>query len=272
MDTGLIYDVGGYDGADTAHYLSLGYRVVCIEAAPHLAEQIAVRFRREIAEGQCKVLNVAVGVENGSAPFYLSSAALLNSFDRSLATRNGCQVSEITVPTRTFTSILAEHGVPHFLKIDIEGADDACLNVLDRDVPQYLSFEAGRDSLETILLLIQRGYSRFSLIRQDTFQSVSVPHPGTVAHVTWSARQALRLQLRAYPRLHKALTSGARVARGLQKARPHQARNSSGPTPMERQHGWLSAAEFIYVWTSVAHGGMIDSSVWYDIHAARDSA
>src|SRR4029453_10898993 len=122
MDSGLVYDVGGYDGADTAHYLSLGYRVICIEAAPNLAEQISTRFHREIGEGRCKVLNVAIGTENGNATFYLSSVSLLNSFDRSLAGRGGCHVTEISIPTRTFDSILAEHGVPYFLQLDIEGA------------------------------------------------------------------------------------------------------------------------------------------------------
>jgi FkbM family methyltransferase len=272
MDSSLVYDVGGYDGSDTSHYLSLGYRVICIEAAPNLAEQISTRFTREIAEGRCKVLNVAIGTENGNATFYLSSQGLLNSFDRSLAERGGCQVTEITVAMRTFDSILAEYGVPYFLKIDIEGADHACLRALGTDVPQFVSFEAAPDSFEMILMLAHRGYSRFSLIRQDTFQPIAVPSPGTWSHLGWSARQVQRLTLRKHSRIHKALTDRkAFFARGRQRLTPHQgpSRLSAGPTPMERQQGWHSVEEFMHLWTNVTHSGMIDS-VWYDIHAARD--
>jgi len=197
---------------------------------------------------------------------------LLNSFDRSLAGRGGCQVTEISVPTRTFDSILAEHGVPYFLKIDIEGADHACLNALGEDLPQYLSFEAAQDSFEAIIMLAHRGYSRFSLIRQDTFRPVVIPFPGTVSHLRWSARQILRLKLRQYPGLHRTLTDRkALFDRGRQKATSYQRPNrfSAGPTPMERKDGWHSVEEFMHLWTNVVHSGMI-GSVWYDVHAAKD--
>jgi FkbM family methyltransferase len=271
MDTRLAYDVGGYDGADTSHYLSLGYKVICIEAAPKLAAQISTRFQREISEGQCKVLNIAIGTNNGNAPFYLSSNAIWNSFDRSMAARNGRMVTEISVPTRTFESILAEHGVPYFLKIDIEGADYACLKALGEDLPQYLSFEAARDSFDMLLMLADRGYSRFSLIRQDTFEPIMVPFAGTMSHVRWSARQVLRLTLRKYRRLHEALTHLGLPKMMLRNAaRSGEKRvHSAGPTPMERQYGWHSTEEFMYLWTSVIYSGMIDS-LWYDVHAARD--
>jgi hypothetical protein len=38
---------------------------------------------------------------------------------------------------------------------------------------------------------------------------------------------------------------------------------------MERKHGWHSLEEFMHLWTSVLHSGMIDSA-WYDVHAAKD--
>jgi len=45
----LIYDVGMNNGDDSAYYLSLGFRVVAIEANPELVEQAKLRFAREIA-------------------------------------------------------------------------------------------------------------------------------------------------------------------------------------------------------------------------------
>jgi FkbM family methyltransferase len=272
MDEGLVYDVGGYDGSDTAHYLSLGYRVLCIEAAPDLAERLLVRFHHHVADGRCKILNVAIGERNGHLPFYLSSLPFLSSFDRSIAGRDGCQVTEITVPTRTFGSILDEHGVPYFLKLDIEGSDDVCLKALGEDLPKYLSFEASKDSLDEILTLIKLGYSRFSLIRQNDFQPVTIPFPGTTSHLGWSARQFARMKLRSHPRLHRAVVNLAGRLASLQQKRSSgpEVKFSSGPTPMERRDGWYAAEEFVHVWTSAAHGGMIDSAVWYDVHAVRD--
>lgn len=115
-------------------------------------------------------------------------------------------VVKISLPIRTFDGIVAEYGVPYFLKIDIERAGYVCLKSLSGDIPQYLSFEAGRDSFDMLLMLASRGYSRFSLIRQDTFEPIVVPFAGTMLHVKWSARQIVRLSLRKHSRLHKGLT------------------------------------------------------------------
>src|SRR5690349_84667 len=98
----LAYDVGVYDGADTAHYLSLGYRVIGIEAAPDLCEKLRRKFAAELGDGRYTLLNVAIGDRDGDVlPFWLSENPQWNSFDRAAATREGKTATRIDVPTRT---------------------------------------------------------------------------------------------------------------------------------------------------------------------------
>jgi hypothetical protein len=52
----LVYDVGMNNGDDTAYYLSLGFRVVAIDANPELVEQAKSRFANEIASQRLIIL------------------------------------------------------------------------------------------------------------------------------------------------------------------------------------------------------------------------
>jgi len=62
----LVYDVGMFNGDDTDYYLKKGFRVVGIEANPHLIPQLTERFSADI-EQKCLVIeNVAVAeIEGG---------------------------------------------------------------------------------------------------------------------------------------------------------------------------------------------------------------
>src|SRR6266851_704020 len=270
MQNGLIYDVGGFDGADTAHYLKLGYRVLCIEAAPHLAAKITQRFYSEIAAGRCTVLNVAVGAREGILPFYICREdEALSSFDRSRLDGAGLTACETSVPVRPFLTILAEFGVPNFLKVDIEGADRHAILPLTREnAPEFVSFEAGRNDLDLILHLYGIGYRRYNIVRQDVHMPVEIPLEGTAARIKWSARQWLRMSLRAHPALHT-------VARRLRAGKLGQAAGVatgmhviaiSGPTPMEQTRGWRNTEVMLRDWTALVASGMIDSA-WFDVHA-----
>ena len=64
----LIYDVGMNNGDDTAYYLSLGFRVVAIDANPELVERAKARFANEIASQRLIILNVGIADQRGSFP------------------------------------------------------------------------------------------------------------------------------------------------------------------------------------------------------------
>lgn len=270
----LAYDVGVYDGADTAHYLSLGYRVVGIEASPDLCKKLKQKFAEEIASGQYTLLNVAIGETEGVLPFWLSENPQWNSFDRAAATRDGKTATQIDVPTRTIGSVFGEYGVPDFIKVDIEGADEVCVRGMGNACPAYVSFEAGNGCDDLVLELARRGYRKFSLVQQCPMRPVVIPHAGSLAHVQWSARQWLRWQLRRHPSVHKAIAGTRSSMRWAALRRTHRKDPSNIPqlhptlTPMEHADGWYSVPDFLWLWRNVIASGMIESS-WFDVHASR---
>lgn len=171
----LVYDVGMHNGDDTAYYLHLGYRVVGIEADPTLVASARERFADEIAEGRLIVLNVGVAAENGSATFYVNpEKTVWNSFNMEAAGRRGHALQSIEVQTRKFGEILEEYGVPHFLKIDIEGHDHLCIEALDPDyLPAFLSVESDHEDM--VLALGKLGYQGFKSIDQQSLYPVARP-------------------------------------------------------------------------------------------------
>jgi hypothetical protein len=78
-----------------------------------------------------------------------------------------------TMEPRTirFKDILAEYGVPFYLKVDIETFDHYCLEDLDpSDLPQYVSFEA--QNLRDIVTMRGKGFQAFKIVRQQDHRQV----------------------------------------------------------------------------------------------------
>ncbi|WP_426415786.1 FkbM family methyltransferase [Aestuariirhabdus sp. LZHN29] len=163
----IIYDVGLNTGQDTTYYLKKGFKVVAVEADPYLCEQAIATFRDEISDGRLRVLNVGVSDNVGSMNFYVNEHSReWSSFYSSIAGRAGHQLTEIQVPTDTLSNIINAHGVPYYLKIDIEGNDRVAVrSVLDNDYPiPYISIENGSVMLKD---LAAKGYDRFKFIQQN---------------------------------------------------------------------------------------------------------
>ncbi len=268
----LAYDVGAHEGGSTAHFLSLGCRVIAIEASPVLAEKLRQRFAAEIAAGRCVVLNVGVGNAAGTFPFYISPNPLWSSFSRAEAERGGaCQV--VHVEMMPLAEIIQRnapvYGDPYYVKIDVEGFDLECLRSLAGAgiAPPFLSCETNaRDGMEMIQLLTRMGYPRYALIDQNTYAPAAMPAPGTWAYVRWSIRQWIRMSLRRHRLVHQALVRLRGAASGTNSG--GEGEHSAGPTPMEHKGGWLNGSQFGALWHAYADSGLIESS-WYDIHAAR---
>jgi FkbM family methyltransferase len=271
----LAYDVGVYDGADTAHYLALGYRVIGVEASPDLCKILRQRFSKEIDDGRYTLINVAIGESEGVLPFWLSENPQWNSFDYAAATRDGKTATQISVPTRQMADVIREHGTPDYLKVDIEGMDYACIRGMGAESPTHLSFEAWEHGCDEILLeLAARGYTQFSLVQQRTMRPVIIPRAGSIGHIQWSVRSWLRWQLRNHPVIHKAIAGTRSSLRWAAGRRLHRKAPESVPlihpclTPMEHADGWYSIHDFMWLWRNIISSGMIDST-WFDVHASR---
>jgi len=123
-NSNLVFDVGLNVGQDTAFYLSQGCRVLAIEADPTLAECARNKFAGEILAGRLTVLNVGIAAEEGLADFWIcEDKPEFNSFHRAIAARNSYSHKCIKVPVLPFDAVIERFGVPHYLKIDIEGND-----------------------------------------------------------------------------------------------------------------------------------------------------
>ena len=184
----LIFDLGMNNGDDCAYYLSKGYDVVAIEANPSLVRRARERFRREISDRRLVIECVGIVDQPRSIPFWICDERdVFSSFDATRAGRNGLKCHPIEVECVTFEAILEKFGIPHYLKIDIEGAEPYCLKHLPRThLPQYISLEA--EDLQWLVLLQQLGYSEFKIVDQMRHNS-SFPDFGNTTVFSRSAKQ-----------------------------------------------------------------------------------
>lgn len=266
-DAPLAYDVGVHNGDDTGYYLHLGYRVVAVEANPAWAQRVRERFGDEVAEGRLEVLNVAVGPEPGEVDFHVSEQNdAWASLETDIPSRGG-SYRTIRVPARRFEDILAEHGVPEHLKVDIEGFDRLCLEGLGPETrPRFVSVEMDHATGDRdIALLAGLGYDRFACIRQNDFAAIRPE----------SVRRLVELRRRRGPLRTFLVRAVRRVRRMLLPPRDGDWRfghGASGPTgPRLPAEAWMSADEALEVWRALhkADGDLGAGGVgeWFDMHA-----
>jgi FkbM family methyltransferase len=179
----LIYDVGMHRGEDTDFYLKKGFRVIGFEADPELAGQCRTRFAREIDDGRLTVVEGAVvpprvgSAEGRSIRFYRNrQASVWGTVVDDWARRNetfGAPSEIIDVHTVDFGQCLVRYGIPHYMKVDIEGSDLVCLEALrHQDArPDYVSIESEKRSFarlrDELRLLRRLGYTGFKAVEQQ---------------------------------------------------------------------------------------------------------
>ncbi len=190
----LIYDIGLHKGEDTDYYLKKGFRVVAIEANPKLVAEVRIRFSEYIAGGKLTLVEGAViDVEHeesasGFVPFYENKdLAIWGTVNKGWADRNarlGHGSRIIQVPAVNLKMVIATYGMPHYMKIDIEGCDRICLRALEHfsAKPPYLSFESDKVSLngirDEVEFLVRLGYRDFMAIEQSSISALQVaPRP-----------------------------------------------------------------------------------------------
>jgi FkbM family methyltransferase len=174
VDRGLIVDVGMCDGADTAFYLAKGFRVIAVEANPALVKRAAERFVTQVDNGSLKIVSNAIGKVGGRTRFFVHRT----KDDWSTLREGQWSTDEadlIEVDCVTLDSILRQHGIPYYLKIDIEGSDEHAISALWNvsDLPFYVSAEAQTPAI--IQQLYELGYRAFKLVDQSPAQRSALP-------------------------------------------------------------------------------------------------
>jgi len=282
----LIFDVGLNIGQDTSFYLAQGYQVLAIEADPELAEAARKKFHREIREGRLEVLNVGIAEKDGFADFWIcEEKPQFNSFHRQIAARDAYSHHSTQIPVLRFASVIERYGVPHYLKIDIEGNDMLCLDDLNPStLPKYLSVESEcpldeqsgsvEDGLRTLKKLESLGYNRFKLIDQYTFCSLSLP-PAPYYRVDTFARRVFNesplKNIRGLGLISRRLIMRSRLQGRFRWQFPM---GSSGVWGEDTPGNWISygAAEQAYLHYREKHflaSGRKFHSFWCDWHAKQ---
>jgi FkbM family methyltransferase len=282
----LILDVGLNIGQDTGFFLSQGYQVLAIEADPTLAEAARKKFYREIREGRLEVLNVGIAEKDGFADFWIcEEKPEFNSFHRQIAARDSYSHHSIQIPVLRFATVIGRYGIPHYLKIDIEGNDMLCLDGLSPStLPKYLSVESEcpldpqsgtvEDGLQTLQKLESLGYNRFKLIDQFTFCSLSLP-PSPYYWVDTFARKAFNQSplknIRGLGLISRHLIMRSRLQRRFRWKFPA---GSSGVWGEDTPGHWISYGEAEQVYRHYREKHFLASdrkfhSFWCDWHAKQ---
>jgi FkbM family methyltransferase len=187
----LIFDVGMHQGEDTDFYLKKGFRVVAFEANPELAEYCRNRFANALERDRLTIVEGAIvdpaAAPSGTVAFYKNlQLPIWGTVCADWVERNdslGTSSVRIEVPVVDFSQALLRYGMPHYLKIDIEGMDVVCLKALTEfdSQPDFISIESNKVEFsrveEEFRILTSLGYDSFQAVQQATIPRQKEPQP-----------------------------------------------------------------------------------------------
>jgi FkbM family methyltransferase len=226
---------------------------VAVEANPAAVEAGRRRFASAVSDQRLIIEQVAVGSEVGTMDLYIcaedpGSSSLLA--DRVSARETA--TTRVTVPTLPLGALFERHGVPYYLKVDIEGADrHAILALTPKLRPSYVSFEMGLDAVELIDHLGTIGYNKFKIVSQVSFRELE-------RLVTLGDRIVRRIR-------H---TLGQPPSSKVRRAgRQFTCEHSSGPLPELVEGRWRDLPETRARWQTHLRERPTEGG-WFDLHAS----
>ncbi len=264
-----VFDVGLYDGDDTAYYLHKGYSVVAIDTNPAMVDKAKRRFHAELENGTLSLLNAGITRQAGEQDFFISETfSEWSSFDEANATKDGSSATKIRVQCIPFSDILKKYDIPYYLKIDIEGNDRLCIEALEPgSLPNYVSIEMShKRGDEDIRTLGSVGYTKFKCIRQNDLRPIT---PWNIARKLAFRRVASR------PDIVGKVLRTLRIAKSRvfppREGDWQFSQGSSGTFGPDLPGPWISAEEAVSVWKALhdidqdlSAGGVGE---WFDFHA-----
>jgi FkbM family methyltransferase len=169
---GLAFDIGSHVGDRIGAFRRLGAKVVALEPQPDCALTIETLYA---GDAGVRLLRSACGPQPGHLTLHVNSAnptvttasrAFMTAADGAGGWEGQRWDRELQVPVTTLDALIAGHGRPDFVKIDVEGFEADVLAGLSTPVAA-LSFEFTTIQREVAAACLARlaelGYRRFDL-------------------------------------------------------------------------------------------------------------
>jgi FkbM family methyltransferase len=167
----LVFDIGAHVGDRIASFRRLGARVVAAEPQPALHRTLRLLYGRD---SRVALVPAAAGRAIGISEMKINpgNPTISTLSDTFIAASRGAAgwqgetwPRSLSVPVTTLDALIAAHGRPAFIKLDVEGFEAEALAGLSRAVPA-LSFEFTTIQRSVALACLERcialGYSEFN--------------------------------------------------------------------------------------------------------------
>jgi FkbM family methyltransferase len=192
----LVFDIGAHVGDRVASFRRLGARVVAVEPQPTIAKVLKLFYGRS---ADVVIEAVAVGRGIGSTRMMINadnptvstaSSAFVNAARDAPGWETQHWSSSVPVTVTTLDALIGKHGVPAFIKIDVEGFEAEALQGLSRPV-KGLSFEFTIIQRDVAFACIERcialGYTRFNAALGESQTFVKAEWVGGKEIARWLA-------------------------------------------------------------------------------------
>ena len=150
----LCFDVGANYGAKSEVFLKLGAKVVAFEPQQDCYQEMHARLGKN---SRLITIQAAVGSEPGTATMHIEKLRTASSL---IQNWQGEIEGAIEVPVTTLDEVIAEHGVPDFCKIDVEGFELEVLQGLSHRLPalslEYHLRDAGKQKVVNCLEYLEQ--------------------------------------------------------------------------------------------------------------------
>jgi FkbM family methyltransferase len=142
----LVFDVGSHVGDRIGAFRRLGARVVAVEPQPALVTTLRLLYGRDrdvtlVAQAvgrSAGEIELKVNIDNPTVS--TASGAFVDAAHGAAGWEGQVWGKSIRVPLTTLDALIATHGTPSFIKIDVEGFEAEALAGLTQPV-RALSFE-----------------------------------------------------------------------------------------------------------------------------------